>query len=335
MNQPPKSYVLVKEEALLSFSVCCFEQAGLPFDHAQLIARLLVNSDLRGVRSHGTRTVNGYCSAFENMSINPEPNLEIVSQSQASTVFDGDGTLGYLPMLQATKQAIEKAKATGVGMGLVRNIGHYGSAGHYTRLCSEKGCIGFSVQGYHNQGNASGSNKKPQLGYFGNPPISFAIPGQKEHSIILDAATCIMADYQRGEAYDQLLSLIPAAFFKSIGYTAVASLLGGGLTGFTLPESEAKRERWPGARMGGMVLAIHIDTVMPETLFETEVDRMVQDVRNTYEPLPGSKQAQLPGAIEEDRFKFHRKHGIHYGEIEQESARSVSQRLGVPLPWKE
>jgi hypothetical protein len=62
---------------------------------------------------------------------------------------------------------------------------------------------------------------------------------------------------------------------------------------------------------------------------------MVRDVRNTYEPLPGTKQALLPGAVEEDQFIFHRKHGIHYGEMEQESARSVSQRLDVPLPWKE
>jgi LDH2 family malate/lactate/ureidoglycolate dehydrogenase len=87
--------------------------------------------------------------------------------------------------------------------------------------------------------------------------------------------------------------------------------------------------------MGGMVLAIHIDTVVPEELFFTEVDRMVRDVRETYQPLPGTDQALLPGAIEEERFTFHRQRGIRYGEIEQTSARSASQRLGVPLPWDE
>ena len=87
--------------------------------------------------------------------------------------------------------------------------------------------------------------------------------------------------------------------------------------------------------MGGMILAIHIDTVVPESIFKTEVDRMVRDVKNTYEPLPGMEQALLPGAIEEDRFVFHRQNGIRYGEMEQEGARLVSQRLDLPLPWNE
>ena len=87
--------------------------------------------------------------------------------------------------------------------------------------------------------------------------------------------------------------------------------------------------------MGGMVLAIHIDTVVPEELFFAEVDRMVRDVRETYRPLPGIDQALLPGAVEEERFVYHRQKGIRYGETEQTSARAASQRLGVSLPWDE
>ncbi len=334
MNRPPETFVSVQEDRLLAFSTACFEKAGLSHDHAALISRLLVNSDMRGVRSHGTRTVNGYCSGFETGSMNPQPNIRLVHETPTAVVLDGDGTLGYLPMVNATEGAIAKAKEVGLGMGLVRHIGHYGSAGHYTRICEEAGCIGFSVQGYQNLGNAAGSDTKPQLGYFGNPPLCFAIPGGDEPSVVLDVATCIMADYQRGEEYDSLLSLIPAAFFKSIGYTAVAGLLGGGLTGYTLPDDEGVSERWPGgARLGGMVLAIHVDAVVPEAVFRAETDRMVRDVRETFEPMPGYDRALLPGGIEVERFETHRREGIRYGEMEQESAREVSERLDVPLPW--
>ena len=334
MNRPPETFVSVQEDHLLAFSTACFEKAGLAHDHAVLISRLLVNSDMRGVRSHGTRTVSGYCSGFETGSMNPQPNIRLVHETPTAVVLDGDGTLGYLPMTRATEGAIAKAKEVGLGMGLVRHIGHYGSAGHYARMCVEAGCVGFSVQGYQGLGNAGGSDSKPQLGYFGNPPICFAIPGGDESSVILDAATCIMADYQRGEEFDLLLSLIPAAFFKSIGYTAVAGLLGGGLTGYTLPDDEGVSERWPGgARLGGMVLAIHVDAVVPEAVFRAETDRMVRDVRETYEPMPGYDRALLPGGIEEERFEMHRRNGIRYGEMEQESAREVSERLGVSLPW--
>ena len=72
-------------------------------------------------------------------------------------VLDGDGTLGYLPMVRATEQAIARARAVGLGMAVTRPIGHSGAAGHYARMCMEQGCVGFSVQGYVNQGRARGS----------------------------------------------------------------------------------------------------------------------------------------------------------------------------------
>ena len=333
MNKPPESFIRVKEEQLMVFGEACFTQAGLEEEHAALFTRLLVNSDLRGVRSHGSRNINGYCSSFERRNANPQPKIQVLQETPATAVLDGDGTLGYLPMVKATEIAIAKAKAVGLGMATVRPIGHYGSAGHYTRICMESGCIGFSVQGYIGQGDARGAEERPQIGYYGNPPISFAIPSNEEPPVVLDAASCIMADYQRGPEFDAMLSQIPAAFFKSMGYTAIASLLGGGLTGFNLPELESVRERWPAAQMGGMVLAIHIGSVVDEDIFAAEVDRMVSDVRETYEPMPGYDRALLPGGIEVEKMAQYRNDGIPYGEAEQESARQVSERLAVPLPW--
>ncbi len=335
MNRPPETFVQVEEQRLLAFATACFEKVGLSPDHALTISRLLVNSDLRGVRSHGTRTVNGYTRAFAEGKLNPQPNVQQVHETPTAVVLDGDGTLGYYPMVKATELAIAKAKQVGIGMGLVRYIGHYGSAGHYARICMEQGCIGFSVQGYRNQGrfgnDGGGPNPDAHLGYFGNPPICFAIPGEEGPPVVLDAATCILADYQRGPEYEALFSMIPAAFFKSVGYGAIASLMGGGLTGFTL--SDEIRQRWPNARNGGMVLAINIGAVVPENVFRAEVDRMTHDIGETYTPMPGQNRSLLPGAIEEEIFSKHRQEGIRYGEMEQNNAREASERLGVPLPW--
>ena len=332
MNRPPESFVRVREDRLLDFAAACFEKACLDADHAGLIARLLVNSDLRGVRSHGTRTVNGYCKSFENGHINPRPNIRVLRETPTCSVIDGDGTLGYLPMVRAAEHAIRKAKELGMGMGLARHVGHIGSAGHYARMCSDAGCIGFCVQG-RQHGNAERDGRERQLGYFGNPPICFAFPSGDEPPVVLDAATCILADYQRGAAFDALLEMIPAAFFKSIGYTAVAALIGGGLAGVSLPSSHATKEKWRASGAGGCVIAIHIDTAIPDAVFRAESDRMVRDVRKTYDPMPGCDRALLPGAIEEERMALHRAEGIRYGEMERENARQVSARLDVPLPW--
>ena len=333
MNQPPESFVHVYEDRLLDFATACFEKAGLETDHARVISRLLVNSDLRGVRSHGTRTVNGYCKSFENGSLNPRPNVRVIGETPTCVVIDGDGTVGYLPMVRAAEHAIRKAQEVGMGMGLARHVGHIGSAGHYARMCSEAGCIGFCVQG-RQQGNAKRDGRGPLLGYFGNPPICFAIPSGDEPPIVLDAATCILADYQRGPEYEALFEMIPAAFFKSIGYTAVASIMGGGLAGASLPSSHEMKEKWPASGAGGCVLAIRVDQAVSEEVFRAESDHMVRTVRETYEPMPGHDRALLPGAIEEERMAFHRAEGIRYGEMEQENAREVSARLGVPLPWE-
>lgn len=151
----------------------------------------------------------------------------------------------------------------------------------------EAGCVGFSVQGNPN-GDARNSEIKPQLGYYGNPPICFAVPLGGEPPVVLDAATCILADYQRGMEFDEMLSKIPAAFLKSIEYTAIASLLGGGLAGVTLPEAERMGRRWPACRgSGSLVLEIQIDAVKLDNVMRTETDRMVRDIRETYEPMPG------------------------------------------------
>lgn len=332
MNTPPESFVRVQEDRLLAFATECFEKVGLDTDHAALISRYLVNSDLRGVRSHGTRAVNGYCKSFESGGLNPRPNVRVVHETPTASVVDADGTLGYLPMARAAEQAIAKAKEVGLGMGLARHHGHIGSAGHYARMCSEAGCIGFCVQG-RQQGKAPEDGRNKQLGYFGNPPICFAIPGGDEPPIVLDAATCILADYQRGPEFDALMELIPAAFFKSIGYTAVASIIGGGLAGTSLPESHEVREKWSATGAGGTVIAIHVDSVIPEDVFRAESDRMVRDVRNTYDPMPGMDRALLPGNIEHERMAIHRAEGVRYGEMEQGNARELNERLGVALPW--
>ena len=88
MNRPPELFVQVQEDRLLAFAIACFERAGLDHDHAATISRLLVNSDLRGVRSHGTRTVNHYCQAFEDGRLNPQPEIRQVHETPTAVVFD-------------------------------------------------------------------------------------------------------------------------------------------------------------------------------------------------------------------------------------------------------
>ncbi len=266
----------------------------------------------------------------------PGPEVRVLHETPTSIVVDGDGTIGYMPMTRGAEAAIAKAKAVALGIGLARHIDHYGSAAHYSRMCMEAGCIGFSSQGHRNMENSEGREHKPQVGFYGNPPISFTIPAGDEPPVVLDAATNIVSGYDNLSATqrDALPRKTPAAFFKRMGYTAVASLMGVTLTGFTLPGSDDLIKHSPGASFGGTVIAIDLNAVVPEVVFRAEVDRMVRDMRETYQPMPGYGRALLPGAVEEELFELHRREGIRYGEPEQADLRRVSNRLGIPLPWE-
>ena len=339
MNRPPEDFVSVQEDRLLTFVTDCFKKAGLESDHAALVGRLLVDSDLRGVRSHGTQALNRYCLEHEEGEVNPRPQIEVIHETPTAVVINGDGALGYMPTVRAAEFAIAKAKEVGIGMGLVRAIGHYGSAGHYSRICMDAGCIGFSVQGPEGYADYESSPKnrnratKPSLGCFGWPPFSFSMPSGEEPAVILDAGTPTMAGYMRDPEFEQIMGKIPAAIFKGVGLGAVVNLLSGGLTGNALPEARKVRKRWPEAMRGSMVLAIHIGSVVSEEVFRDESDRMVREVRELYEPVPGYDRSLIPGVIEEEAMQLHRREGIRYGQREQEQARKASERLGVPLPW--
>lgn len=334
MNLPPSEYVSVLEDRLLKFATDCLQKSGTSAEHAALISRLLVNSDLRGVRSHGTRQINGYCLSFEGGSLNPSPETKVIHETPTCAVVDGDGTLGYLPMMQATELAVQKAKEVGLGMGLARHIGHFGAAGHYVRVCMEHGCIAYSSQGYYGQGNRRGQQPKPQVGYFGNPPICIGIPSGTEPPVILDMGTYILTGMPEGPEVEELFEKIPVAFYRSIGFGVISSLLGGGLAGITTATAREVAKKWPSAQLGGMVLAINVESAVDKQLFLDEADRIVRDIRESYEPLPGHEEALVPGAIEERRVELHRREGIRFGPEEQKVAITASDRLGVPLPWE-
>ena len=334
MNLPPDEFVTVSEDRELAFLQACFEHVGVGADHATVMARLLTNSDLRGVRSHGIAWAPGYCRRFNEGDLNTTPDIRVVHENPTTVIVDGDGFLGYVPTMMATEAAIAKAKQVGVGLGLVRHIGHNGAAGHYTRVCRDAGCIGFAVQGFRGDGERRHQDPKPLATYTGFPPMSFSIPARNEPAVVLDMVAHVVSGYNEPEFAD-LPERIPATFFKAMGLVATANLLGGALTGFTQNEADEIARRFPGATMGGMVLAIDIASVVPEEVFGAEVDRYIRAVCESFAPMPGQDEVVMPGHMEERILAQHKSTGIRFGDREQQAAQQMHDDWGVPLPWDE
>lgn len=336
MNRPPETSTSIDAAQLRAFAQSCFVAAGLIDEHAKLIAELLTNSDLRGVRSHGTRAVPKYCRALRDGQTNAQPEVKILRETATSILISGDGGLGYAPMMQATEAAITKAKESGVAVAASCHHGHYGSAGHYVRRAMADGCFAFSVQGAHpGHFGEGGGNPGKQSAYWGNPPICFGLPGQQGAPLILDAATCILADYQRGPEFDALQSMIPAAFFKSMGYTGIATALGGCFVGQNDDAARAVPERWPRAKAGGLTIVLNLGLFTDPDQVRSGVDDLVDGVRREMSPLPGYDEATTPGTIEHRNEQTYSREGVPMSDDDLRNLQEIADELdGLDVPWQ-
>jgi L-2-hydroxycarboxylate dehydrogenase (NAD+) len=333
MNRPPQHFRRVPPEALRAFAETCFLKSGLRPDHAAQVAGLLTEADLRGVHSHGTRQVPGYCRSLHEKKINPEPNLRVVRESPNSVLVDGDGGLGYAPMMMATQIAIKKARENGISAAATRHIGHYGAAGFYVRRAMQAGCTAFSVQGGPSAIAPPADGNRTQSAYWGNPPMCFGVPGRNEPPLVLDMATCIFSDEQRNSGSDDLQERIPAAFFKSMGLTGVAVAMGGAFVGVDDDKAKQTAARWPNARGGGLIVVMDLGLFTDADQVRDGVDAMVSGVRQHMEPVRGYPEATLPGTPEQRNEQLYRREGIPLDLADCLRLEEIAAELDLDKPW--
>ena len=125
----PKDARRIMPDLLRDFTTEVLRKVHLPADDAALVARYLVDVDLRGVVSHGTRQLRRYVAEFREGRVNPRPEIAQIMDAPSMAIFDGDGGAGYLVATQATESVIEKAQANGIAVACTRNHGHVGSVG--------------------------------------------------------------------------------------------------------------------------------------------------------------------------------------------------------------
>lgn len=324
MNQPPVDFIRVEADAHTKFLERCLKACHLATDHAEHMARRLTWADLRGIHSHGAPQIQRYVGDLQSGTVNPTPEMRVMREEEALMVVDGDGGYGYLPTARVTESIIAKARNRGLAAGSLQHIGHYGSASHYTSMCAEAGCIGFSVQGL-----VSGFDFPDKaIALWGSRPISFAIPAGDRPAIIVDGCANLFGDKDL-----DLFSQVPSAFFMSLGFTVVAKLLGDALSGQMLRHTQESEPAWPAAGIGAFVLAIDVDHFTPASGFEEVVDRFVNEICTQMRPMPGSDRALLPGMLEAERQEIYQREGIPLASETCRLLEEIAVSLGVPVPW--
>ena len=180
--------VVVNWDLVTNFVIDAFKGYGVPEEDAKICADVLLESDKRGIESHGCNRFKPiYLDRIKAGIQNPVTNFEIVKDDCCCAVVDGHDGMGQVIGYKAMKLAIEKAKKYGMGMVAVRNSCHYGIAGYYPWMACKEGCIGMT-----------GTNARPSVaptfgveGMFGTNPLTIGIPTDEDFDFLIDCATSI------------------------------------------------------------------------------------------------------------------------------------------------
>lgn len=197
---------IVDWKTITDFVTDAFVGYGVPREDAEICADVLLESDKRGIESHGVNRFKPiYIDRIKAGIQNPVTNFEVVKDFAATAVIDGHDGMGQVIGYKAMSMAIEKAKKYGIGMTVVRNSCHYGIAGYYASMAIKAGMIGMT-----------GTNARPSIAptfgvenMLGTNPLTVGFPTDEEFPFILDCATSIT---QRGklEYYSRIGKATPA-----------------------------------------------------------------------------------------------------------------------------
>ena len=91
MNVVPVEFVRVMPDDMRKFVFDMYRRVNMSEGRSRLMARLLVNTDIRGVFSHGTRQSARYLRLLRDGELNPNPKVSIVQQTSATGTIDGTG----------------------------------------------------------------------------------------------------------------------------------------------------------------------------------------------------------------------------------------------------
>src|SRR5256885_2977838 len=118
---------------------------GMSAAHAATTADLMVETDLRGVDSHGISMLPTYDQEFRAGRLNMRPVLKTVRETAATALIDADRSLGHPAASYGMNLAVDKCRAAGVGIVAVFNSHHFGAAGCYSRIAADRGVIGMGT----------------------------------------------------------------------------------------------------------------------------------------------------------------------------------------------
>lgn len=356
-------------EDLEKFMVECLVHAGVPKEDAKVIGDVLIESDKRGIDSHGIGRLKPiYIDRIDAGILNPVTKIDVLKDEKACAVLDGNNGMGHVVGVKAMDMAIAKAKEYGLGMVAVRHSTHYGIAGYYASMATKQNMIGVT-----------GTNARPSIAptfgvenMLGTNPLTFGIPTDEPFPFMLDCATSvsqrgkievygragkqlppgwvigsdgttrtdtvqILEDLTRGKAALAPLGGLgeETAGYKGYGYATVVEILSAALQdGAFLKDlngfdEQHNRIPYP---LGHFFIAINPEFFMGAELFKKIAGTICRQLRAS-QKAPGEERIYTPGEKEFDAYNYRKEHGCPVPPSLQKVMTTLRDRWSMDYHW--
>lgn len=347
------------------FMTAVFEKMGVPTEDARLCADVLLESDRRGIESHGCNRFKPiYIDRIKSGILNPVTKIDILKETPTTAVLDANDGMGMVASKKAMDMCIEKAHKYGMGMVAVRNSSHYGIAGYWTGLAAKENMIGIS-----------GTNARPSVAptfgvenMLGTNPLTFSMPTDEPFPFTLDCATSVIQNgkieyYARinhdtpkglvisreGEELtdsaeilkkirSQQAALAPLGGFgettggyKGYGYSTVVEILSAALqSGLFLKALDGKNEEGKirPYHLGHFFIAIDTEAFMGAEAFKKTCGDILRDLRGS-EKAPGQERIYTAGEKEYDVWMYRKDKGVPVTEAVQKEFIGLRDEFGL------
>ena len=107
------------------FMVEVFVAYGVPRADAEICAGVLLESDRRGIESHGCNRFKPiYLDRIKNGTLLPVTNVEVVKETPTTVVIDAHDGMGMVASYRMMEMLIDKANTYGMAGGAIFNSTH-------------------------------------------------------------------------------------------------------------------------------------------------------------------------------------------------------------------
>ena len=363
----------VKWELMNDFMVDVFKAYGVPEEDAKICADVLLESDRRGVESHGCNRFKPiYLDRIKNGTLLPVTKIDILRETPTTVVMDANNGMGMVASHKMMEMLIEKAKVYGLAAGTITNSTHYGIAGYWTAMAEKAGMIGIS-----------GTNARPSVAptfgvepMMGTNPLTFTMPTDEEFPFNFDCATSTIQNgkieyYERsGEPTPaglvvtqdgntmtdsgQILrdmragkcALLPlgglgekTGGYKGYGFTTVVEILSAALAGGPFMKAlSGKDENGNNAmyRLGHFFIVINPEFFMGLDTFKKTAGDICRDLRDS-KKAPGAERIYTAGEKEHLSWLDRQDKGVPVGEAIQKECIALRDEFGLDyhFPFEE